>query len=103
MPVTRQEFFDADRSGRVQRADKYRVTKPARDEFGPAQNERAHEDLAEFGVGLHKGQQLRACQLEDLRRLGRQDSNRRTLSRQHVGLARELPRDERGDQRVSCL
>ena len=47
----------------------YRVTKPTRDEFGRAQNERAHEDLAEFGVGLHKGQQLRACELENLRRL----------------------------------
>src|ERR1700681_102455 len=55
MPVARQEFFDAERTGRAQRADKYRVTKPTRDEFGPAQNERAHEDLAEFGVGLHKG------------------------------------------------
>src|ERR1700732_2734005 len=33
MPVTRQEFFDADRTRRVQRADKYRVTKPTRDEF----------------------------------------------------------------------
>jgi len=53
MPVARQEFFDADRTGRVQRADKYRVTKPTRDEFGRTQNERAHEDLAEFGVGLH--------------------------------------------------
>jgi hypothetical protein len=60
MPVARQEFFDADRTGRVQRADKYRVTKPTRDEFGRTQNERAHEDLAEFGIGLHKGQQLRA-------------------------------------------
>src|ERR1700686_1642491 len=27
MAVTRQEFFNADRTGRVQRADKYRVTK----------------------------------------------------------------------------
>src|ERR1700731_4827781 len=44
MPVARQEFFDAERSGRVQRADKYRVTKPTRDEFGGAQNEGAHED-----------------------------------------------------------
>jgi len=62
-----------------------------------------YNDKSFFGVGLHEGKQLRACELEDLRRLGRQDSNRRTMSRQHVGLARELPRDERGDQRVSCL
>src|SRR5437870_449611 len=47
VPVARQEFFDANCTGRVQRADKYRVTKPTRDEFGRAQNERAHEDLAE--------------------------------------------------------
>src|SRR6185295_17711826 len=96
MPVARQEFFDAEGTGRVQRADEYRVAKPPCDEFVPSQNERAHQDLAEFGVGLHEGKQLRACELEDLRRLGRQDSNRRTLSRQHAGLARELPRDERG-------
>src|SRR6202521_5147441 len=38
MPVARQEFFGANRTGRVQRADKYRVTKPTRDEFGRAQN-----------------------------------------------------------------
>src|SRR6202158_1616876 len=56
MPGARPEFFAADRTGRVQRADKYRVAKPSRDEFDPAENERAHEDLAEFGVGLHKGQ-----------------------------------------------
>src|ERR1700686_1719794 len=48
MPVARQEFFDAERTGRVQRTDQYRVTEPTRDEFGRTQNERAHENLAEF-------------------------------------------------------
>ena len=67
MAVARQELLDAQRAGAMTRADEHDVAEPVRDQLHPAQDEGAHEDLAQLAVGLHQRQQVLAIQLRSLR------------------------------------
>ena len=64
MAVARQELFDAKRSSAMIRPDEHDVAEPVRDQLHPAQDEGAHDQLAEFAVGLHERQQLFTIQLD---------------------------------------
>ena len=68
MAVAREELPDPQRAGGVIRADEHDVAEPARDQLDAAQDERAHQDLAELGVGLHERQQLVAIELDHFAR-----------------------------------
>ena len=48
----------------MRRADHDDVAQIARDQFHAAQDERAHQDLAQLGVGLDQGEQLLAIELD---------------------------------------
>ena len=73
-----------------------------RDQLDAAQDERAHEDVAQLGVVLHERHELRTIQLDHFTRLGRARTNERRPSREHVGLAGELARSMLDDQIVRC-
>ena len=69
MAVAGEELLDAQRAGAVHRADEDDVAEAVRDQLDAAQDERAHQDLAELGVGLHQRQQVFAIELDHLARL----------------------------------
>src|SRR5215470_4774534 len=71
MAVTGQELSDAERPGAVIRAQHYHVSKSARDQLDPAQDEGPHHYVAQLAVGLHQGKQTFAFYFYHLRRLGR--------------------------------
>ena len=83
--VARQELLDAQRARRVRRSDEHDVAEAARDQLHPAQDEGAHQDLAELGVGLHERQQLVAIQLDHLARFAH--AARKSAGRPEIMLA----------------
>ena len=54
MAIACQEFFDAERSGAMIRADEHGIAEPVRDQLHSANNEGAHDQLAELAIGLHQ-------------------------------------------------
>ena len=48
------------------RADQHDVAEAVGDQLDAAQDERAHQDLAQLGVGLHQRQQVAAIELDHL-------------------------------------
>ena len=80
------------------------VAHAVRDELDAAQDERAHEDLAELGVGLHQRLQGRRGPSRPPRPPRRDaDAEQRAAARQHVHLAGELAGTVFGDQRLAVL
>ena len=71
MAVARQELLDAQRAGECAEPTSTTSPMPLRDQLHAAQDERAHQDLAELGVGLHERQQLLAIELDHFARLAR--------------------------------
>ena len=74
--------------------------KPAADQRKPAQDERAHQDLAQLGVPRHQRAQAFATQLEKLARLGDASEHQTALPGNHRHLAGEFARPVCGDWRV---
>ena len=65
--------------------DQHDVAEPARDQLHAAQDEGAHQDLAQLAVGLHQRQQLLAVQLDHLARLRcTRAANERAAAGEHV-------------------
>ena len=56
----------AQRAGAVVRSEQHDVADAVGDELDAAQDERAHQDLAQLGVGLHERQQALAVELDHL-------------------------------------
>ncbi len=100
MAVARQELLDAQRAGAMIRADEHDVAEPVRDQLHAAQDEGAHEDLAQLAVGLHERQQLLAVQLDHLARRADARLDERAPAREHVDLAGELARSVDRDERL---
>jgi hypothetical protein len=73
----------------------------ARNQLEATQDERAHEDLAQLGVGLHDGQQLCAPQLHDFAGLTDSQSCDRRPAGDQAPLAGEGARTMADDQ-VLC-
>jgi hypothetical protein len=90
--IARQEVADAQRVGRVHRSDQRRVPDAARHQLDAAQDERAHEDLAQLGVGLYERDDLLARQLDHLAVFARADREHPAASGDHVHFAGELSR-----------
>ena len=90
VPVPGEELLQAERRRGVPRADDDRVAVPAREEPHAPQDERAHEDLAELGVGLHERAELRV--LDAQARAGAAARARTSERRrcEHAHLAGEL-------------
>ena len=64
MAVPREKFLDAQRALGVARSDQHRVALSVLHELEPAQDERAHQDLAELRVGLDERTKALAIQLD---------------------------------------
>ena len=76
------------------------VAEPVRDQLHAAQDEGAHDDLAQLAVGLHQRQQVLAIQLDHLARLAGTRPDERAAAREHLDLAGELTRSMDRDQRL---
>jgi hypothetical protein len=85
----------------MHRSNEHDPSEPSRDQVDATKDERPHQGLAELGVCLNKGEQVRARQLDDLTRLDRSNPYQRSPARQHVGFAGELARPQSGDHSVA--
>jgi len=101
MPVAHQKFFEPKGAGGMGRADKHNISDAGRHQLNPAEDERPHEDLAEFGIGLHQSHHALAIQLNHLAALGGTPSKERPAAGERARLTRELPRTMDGDKGLS--
>ena len=101
MPVACQKFPDTKRPRAVHRPDEDDVAISAVDQFGAPQDERPHQDVAQFGVRLNDTEELLAADLDDLTRLAHAQPCHRAPSGQHVALAGKLPGLQRDDERLT--
>ena len=75
----------------------------ARNQFEAAQDERAHEDLAQLSVGLNQREQLLAIELNHFARLADTQAYECAATADHVGFAGELPGMKAHDQRLAAV
>ena len=75
----------------------------ARNQFEAAQDERAHENLAQLSVGLNQREQLFMIELNHLARLADTQSYECAATADHAGFAGELPGMMAYDQRLAAL
>src|SRR5206468_886785 len=81
----------------MSRAQEDDVSVTARNQLNAAENECAHEDVAQFAVGLHEHQQLFALNLNHLAGLACTYSHQSPAAGQHAGFTSELARTKRSD------
>jgi hypothetical protein len=74
----------------VVRPNQHDVSEPARDQLRSAQKKRAHENLAQFRVGLDKSQELIAVHFDQLTRLADTKRDKCPATGEHGDLAGEL-------------
>src|SRR5881394_827457 len=98
MPGAREKFLDAQRSRTMCRADEHHIAIATRDQLDTTQHERAHEDLAQLGVGLYQREQHVAVDFDDFARFARLDSDEDGPPSEHGTLAGEHPRSESQDE-----
>ena len=96
MAVAGEELLDPEGPGTVHRSDEHDVAQAACDQLPPAQQEGAHEDLAQLAVGLHQREQMVAIDLDHFTRLDGADAPESAAPGQHGHFAGELPRPKRG-------
>jgi len=99
--VAHQELFDLKRTGGMGRTDEHSISHPGRHQLNPAEKESTHDDLAEFGIGLHQRQHLLVIKFDHLTRLGDTHSEESPPAREHVDFARELTRPMDSDKGLS--
>ncbi len=66
MPVAGQEVLHPQRAGAMDRADHHHIAEAAGNQLAAPQDKRAHQDLAQLGVGLHQAEHRIAVQLDHL-------------------------------------
>ena len=94
MVVAGQELLHPQRAGAMRRPDQDDITQAIRNQLGPPQDECAHDDVAQLGIGLNERQQLLVVDLEDLARLAHERLCQRASPGDHVRFHREtLPAD----------
>ena len=71
----------------MRRADHDDVAQIARDQLEAAQDERAHQDLAQLRVGLDEREQLLAIELDHFAGLADAQARERAAAADHVGFA----------------
>jgi hypothetical protein len=74
---------------------------PGHHQLNPAEDERPHQDLAEFGIGLHQSHHALAIQVNHLAALEGTRSKERAAAGEGAHLTRELPRTMDGDKGLS--
>src|SRR4051812_40702309 len=74
----------------MDRAHDNHIADATRDESRAPENERAHQHLAQFGVGLHEQQQLLTIELDDFTALAHTNTGERATARNHVALTGKL-------------
>ncbi len=79
------------RARRVTRPDEHQLAPALRDEPHAAQDEGAHQDLAQLRIALNQGAQVFAVDHHHLAVLRDPPSDQSPPPRQHVDLAREFP------------
>src|SRR5205085_12185093 len=94
MRVARQKLSDAQRLRRIAGAEERDVAETAIDERDAAEDERAHEDLAQLGVGLDEREKLLPLHLDHFARLGHSNRRHAAASSQQIQFAGELSRLE---------
>ena len=90
MAVSRQELFDAKSLRAMVGPEQHDVSEAVRDQFYSANDEGAHDELAELAVGLHELQQVFAVDFDDLARLADAHSEHRWTAGEHIDLPGEL-------------
>ena len=95
--------MNAKRSGRMLRADEHDVARALSDQRDPAQDEGAHNELAELTIGLDQGQERLAVDLDDLARFADANANERGSAGDQVGLAGERTRSEHGHDALGVI
>ena len=101
MTVPGQELLDPQRAGAMVRADEDDVAEAAGDELAAAQDEGAHQDLAELAVGLHQRQQPLALDLDHFPVLGAAQPHQAAAAREHVDFAGEVAGRVHDDELVA--
>ena len=98
MGVAVQELPDAQRARAMAGTDDDDVAEIVRDQLHPAQDEGAHQDLADLGIGLHQRQHAFAAELDDLPGLADAGAHEGGARGDHVDLAGEIARAVQGDE-----
>jgi hypothetical protein len=88
--VAAQEFTDLLRGARMARAEQHQVVHVLSHQCDAAQDERAHEELAELRVALDEGAQIFAVDRDDRPVARGTRAHQAAPRRQHVDLAGEL-------------
>ena len=97
-PLRRQELLDAQGPGAMGRPDEHHVAEPARDQLHPAQDEGAHDDLAQLARRSAPAPAAARGPARPLRPLAGARPDERPAPREHVDLAGELTRPVHRDQ-----
>ena len=103
MAVPRQKLLDPKRARAVHRAVDDDVPEVASDQLRTPEDERAHQDLAQLGVGLHERKQLLARELDHFGRRAHTQARHRSAARDHVRFARELSGVVSDDERLAAV
>ena len=90
MPVAGEKLLETKRSRRMRRADEDHVAEPLLDESDPAQEERAHEDLAQIGVELHQCPKVLPLDRDHFTWLADAGAEQDPAAREHVEFAGEV-------------
>ena len=98
--VAGQEFFNAQCSGGMPRADEHGVSNFMCDQLHSSEDERAHQSVAQLAVRLHQRQQLFARDINHFAIITRADAGESAPAGEHVRFARELTRLESDDGRL---
>ena len=92
MPVARQELFHPQCGRAVHGSEEHGVAKSTRDQLDAPEDERSHEDLAQFGVGLHEGKEPCVVELDDFPRFDDTGPRQGAAACDHGRFAQELRR-----------
>jgi len=101
MAVAGQELLDTERSRAMARPDQHNISQSMRDQLHAAEEEGAHQDVAQLAVRLHEGKQVVPVNLDHFPRLARPHLDEPGATRKHVRLAGELPRSMDRDKRFA--
>ena len=98
MVVAREELAQAQRVRRVARADQRHLALCGVDQPHAPQDEGAHDDLGQLGIGLHQRAQLGLADRQHLPRLNHADAREAGQAAQGGELAGEIARKELGQR-----
>ena len=103
MAVACQKLLHPQRACTMRRANQDDIPEAACYQLAAAEDERPHEDLAQFGIGLNEGKQLFAIELRVLPRDADARAGQRPAAGNHVAFAGELPGPVCHDQRLRTV